>query len=83
MLNTEIINEMNLYFTKVSDILIKDERPFNDRNAVKIVEFVNSRKLENVLFTVPLKSILKSLDPSKCTGIDGISPKFLKLALDI
>ena len=30
LLNTEIINEMNLYFTKVSDILIKDKQPFND-----------------------------------------------------
>ena len=30
-----------------------------------------------------LKSILKSLDPSKSTGIDGISPKMLKLASDV
>ena len=90
-LNThpEIINEMNLYFTKVSDRLIKDKRPFNDRNAVKIMEFVNSRKPENVHFKVPLiksdelKSILNSLDPSKSTGIDGISPKMLKLASDV
>ena len=72
-LNTqpEIINEMNLYFTKVSHRLIKDKRPFNDRNAVKIMEFVNSRKPENVHFKVPLiksdelKSILNSLDPAR------------------
>ena len=78
-----------MYFTKVSDRLIKDKRPFNDRNAVKIMEFVNSRKPENVHFKVPLiksddlKSILNSLDPSKSTGIDGISPKMLKLASDV
>ena len=54
-LNTppEIINEMNLYFTKDSDRLIKERRPFNNRNAVKIIEFVNSRKPENVHFNVP------------------------------
>ena len=82
-LNTppEIISEMNLYFTKVSDRLVKDKRPFNYRNAVNITEYVNSRKPENVHFKVPLiksdelKSILKSLDPSKSTGIIVISPK--------
>ena len=30
-----------------------------------------------------LKTILKSLDPSKSTGIDGISPKMLKLASEV
>ena len=53
------------------------------------MEFVNFRKPENVHFKVPLikpdelKSILYSLDPSKSTGIDGISPKMLKLASDV
>ena len=60
---SDFINEMNLYFTKVSDRLIKDKRPFNDRNAVKIMEFVNSRKPENVHFKVPLikSDYLKSI----------------------
>ena len=80
---------MNLYFTKASDRLIKGRRPFNDRNAIKNMEFVNARKPENVHFNVSLiktddlKSILKSLDPSKSTGIDRISPKMLTLASDV
>ena len=45
--------------------------------------------VSHIHFNVPLvksnelKSILKSLDPSKSTGIDGISPKMLKLASDV
>ena len=74
---------MNLYFAKVSNRLInvKDKRPFSDHNADVLKEFINSKKPENIHFNVPLiksdelKSILKSLDPSKSTGIDGISPK--------
>ena len=30
-----------------------------------------------------LKSILKSLDPNKSTGLDRISPKMFKLASDV
>ena len=53
------------------------------------MEFLNSRKPENVHFNVSLiksdelKSILKSLDHSKATGIDGISQTMLKLASDV
>ena len=80
---------MNLYFAKVSDRLIKDKRPFSDLNADILKEFINSKKPENIHFNVPLiksdelKSILNSLDPSKSTEIDGISPKMLNLASDV
>ena len=65
----EIIDKMSLYFAKVSDRLIKDKRPFSDRNADVLKEFINSKKPENIHFNVPLiksdelKYILKSLDP--------------------
>ena len=80
---------MNLYFAKVSDRLIKDKRPFSDRNADVLKKFINSKKPENIHFNIlliksdELKSILKSLDPSKSTGIDGISPKMLNLVSDV
>ena len=79
---------MNSYFAKVSDRLITDKRPFSDHRADVLKEFINSKKQENIYFKVPLiksdelKSILKILDPNKSTGIDGISPKLLKLASD-
>ena len=85
----KFIDEMNLYFAKVSDKLIKDKRPFSDRIAYVMKEFIYSKKPQNIHFNVPLiksdelKSILKSLDPSKSTGIDGISPKMLKLASEV
>ena len=50
------------------------------------MELVNSRKPENkvpLIKSDELKSVLNLLDPSKSTGIDGISPKMLKLASDI
>ena len=62
---------------------------FSDHNADVLKEFINSKKPENIHFKVPLitsdelKSILKSLDPNKSTGIDGISKKMLKLASDV
>ena len=74
---------MNSYFAKVSDRLIKDKRPFSDHNADVLKGFINSKKSENIHFKVPLiksdelKSILKSLDPNKSKGLDGISPKML------
>ena len=79
---------MNWYFAKVSNRLITDKWPFSDHSADVLKEFINSKKPENIYFKVPLiksdefKSILKSLDPSKSTGIDGISPQILKLASD-
>ena len=85
----EIIDEMNSYFAQVSDRLITDKLPFSDHNADVLKEFINSKKPENIHFKVPLiktdelESILKSLDPNKSTGIDGISPKMLKLASDV
>ena len=80
---------MNLYYAKVNDRLIKDKRPFRDHNADVLKEFINSKKPENIHFNVSLiksdelKSILKFLDPSKSTGIDGISQKMLNLASDV
>ena len=72
-----------------SDRLITDKRPFSDHNAEVLKEFINLKKPENIHFKVPLiksdelKSILKSLDPNKSTGIGRISPKMLKLASDV
>ena len=85
----EIIDEINLYFANVNDRLIKDKQPFSDHNADVLKEFINSKKPENIHFNIPLiksderKSILKSLDPSKSTEIDGISPKMLNLDSDV
>ena len=85
----EIIDEMNSYFAKVSDRLIKDKWPVSDHSADVLKEFINSKKTENIHFKVPLiksdelKFILKSLDLNKSTDLDGISPKILKLASDV
>ena len=46
----QIIDEMNLYFAKVCDGLIKDKPPFSDRNADVLKEFINSKKPEQYTF---------------------------------
>ena len=76
---------MHLYFAKVSDRPIKNKRPFSDRIADVLKEFINSKKLENIHFNVPLikSDEMKSLDPSKSKGTDGISPKMLNLDSDV
>ena len=75
---------MNSYFAKVSDRLITYKWPLSDHNADLLKEFINSKTPGNIHFKVPLikSDELKSLDPNKSTGIDGISPKMLKLASD-
>ena len=40
----DIIDEMVLSFATVCDRLIKDKRPFNDRNVQVLNEFINSKK---------------------------------------
>ena len=51
--------------------------------------FVNSKVLPDAYFDIPVinvgfvKKYLSSLDTTKFTGLDGIGPKFLKLAQDI
>ena len=80
---------MNSYFAKIIERLIKDKLSFREYYADVLKELINFKKPENVHFNMPLlkpdelKSIFKSLDPRKSIGIEGITPKMLKIALDV
>ena len=84
-----IINEMNCFFAKISERLIKDKRSLSQINHDILKEFVDSKKPHDALFKMPLlkleelKSILSCLNPKKSTGLDGISPKLIKLAAEV
>ena len=54
-----------------------------------LINNVDSRILQNVHFKIPKMTLLdlinniKSLDATKATGLDGLSPRILKLAADV
>ena len=82
---SDLLNELNDYFTSISDKLKEesgdDSLPYDFS---KLNSYVESKIPQNVTFKIPLMkendlhSIINSLDPNKATGIDGISAKLLK-----
>ena len=55
----------------------------------KLTYYVNAKAPDNIKSTIPLmkntdlRSIIGSLDVTKATGLDGITPKILKKSVDI
>ena len=82
---SDVLNEMNKYFTSISDKLREesgdDTFPYDFS---KLNAYVESKIPQHVKFTIPvmkiddLLSIINSLDPNKATGLDGISARILK-----
>ena len=52
----------------------------------KLTDFVNNKVPDTTYFNIPyitteqVLSVIKALDASKATGLDGIGPKIMKLA---
>ena len=78
---SDVLNEMNKYFTSISDKLREDTLPYDFS---KLNAYVESKIPQNVKFAIQvmkiddLLSIINSLDPNKATGLDGISARILK-----
>lgn len=55
----------------------------------KLNDYISGKIPESVEFSIPLmkladlKSALKSLDVTKATGLDGITPKILKASAEV
>ena len=90
--HTDVINKLNAFFANISETIQKatpDTSQSTEYDPSKLNEHVNSRIPNNVFFKIPtltmnnLKSTLNSLDATKATGLDGISPRILKLAGDV
>ena len=80
-----------MYFANISDRLKASQKTSSTSEGCgfrKLEEFVKSHVPHNTKFKIPFINILslttaiKSLDTSKATGFDGLSPKILKLSAD-
>ena len=86
----EVIEKLNLFFSEISKKLMS-EHPQQDIpfDFDKLTSYVNAKVPDSIKFTIPLMkntdliSIIGSLDATKATGLDGITPKILKKSADI
>ena len=86
----DVIEKLNLFFSKISDKLKAEKsKPSTQTNHEKIKEHVDNKVPADVHFRIPLmkladlKSSINSLDSTKATGLDGVTPKIIKLSVDI
>ena len=86
----EVIEKLNLFFSKISEKLVS-EHPQQDLpfDFDKLTSYVNSKVMiisnlqYHLMKNTDLISIIGSLDATKATGPDGITPKILKKSADI
>ena len=90
--NTDVINNLNSFFANISENIQQETHDTNEDTEYdlsKLKDYVHSRTPNHVYFEIPklklsdLISTLNSLDATKATGLDGISPRILKLAADV
>ena len=74
--------KLNLFFSKISEKLVSEHPQQNlPFDFDKLMSYVNSKVPDNIKFTIPLmkstdlRSIIGSLDVTKATGLDELSPK--------
>ena len=87
----EITNKLNSYFANISDTLKASEqaKECTDFDFQTLRNYTETLIPPNIYFRIPainistLISTIKSLDTSKATGLDGLSPKVLKISADI
>ena len=88
-----IIEKLNCYFAKISDKLKAERTKQNDDDVTfdwnKVKSYVRSKVPDNVQFNIPLMtyndllSSINSLDNHKATGLDGLTPRIIKLSCNV
>ena len=88
-----IIEKLNCFFASISDKLKDQQTKQRDKNNGfnwnTLNSYVHSKVPENVYFQIPLMthdellSSIRSLDSTKATGLDGITPRIIKLSSDV
>ena len=85
---TEIAEQFNSYFSSIAANL-RSGLGNTPSDLSKLVNFVESRKDPDVVFSVPditdaqVLQIIKGISPHKAAGIDKISARFLRIAAPI
>ena len=83
-----IASTLNKYFASVAEQLQDNNSNVSNSDHDKIRHFVNSKVPSNTSFNIPfitteqVSTYIKRLDSSKATGLDGLGPRLLKLAVN-
>ena len=80
-----IASKLSEYFSSIAQILDTNSDAATELDLSKLT-FVNNKVADTTFFQLPYITteqvllVINSLDPSKATGLDGISPKIIKMA---
>ncbi|MEW8545919.1 MAG: endonuclease/exonuclease/phosphatase family protein, partial [Candidatus Thiodiazotropha sp.] len=83
-----IATKLNEYFSSIADIFTENDDDFPALDLEKLRNFTNNNIPYDTFFDIPLittdqvQSFIQNLDSSKATGIDGIGPRIIKLAVN-
>ena len=86
--NEDMVSKFNSHFSTIADRL-RSTLPYIVHNIDKLLNFVQSKKDPNVSFEIPpitstqVIFYLKEISPSKASGIDNISARFLRMAASV
>lgn len=83
-----IATKLNEYFTSIAYILNRTNTDTSECDLSKLNDFIKSKVPESTYFNIPyitaeqVSIFIRSLDPTKATGLDGIGPKIIKMGSD-
>ena len=82
-------SKLNTYFTSIAEVLNANNSHGSTLNNDKIGQFIDSKVPGHIQFNLPfinteqVKSYINKLELSKATGLDGLGPRIIKLAIDL
>ena len=83
----DIASKLNNYFSSLSDLLNGNEIHTSPLDVNELMRFINSKIPDDVHFYIPpiineqVASFIHTLDTSKATGLGGIGPRVIKMAI--
>ena len=84
--SNKVASKLNEYLSSIAQILNKNCTDKTELALTKLTDFVNNKVPDTTYFNIPyitteqVLSVIKALNASKATGLDGIGPKIMKLA---
>lgn len=85
----QVASKLNKFFTSISELLINSDTDDTTPDLNNLVRFIQSKVPQDVHFKIPritpsqVVAFINALDPTKATGVDGLGPKILKMAVQI
>ena len=85
----DIAHKLNSYFTSIANIINVNDSDTPALNTEKISNLVENKVPADTFFTIPLitseqvSTYINKLESSKATGLDGLSPRVLKMTASL